>query len=94
MVTKQRIIDELDELPLETLPELQAFIEFLRFKSGRQSDAAASVSRQMQWQNALQAVFGMWADRVDEMGDSVTYVQHIRQGHRLDDWLVQADETD
>ncbi len=35
-VTKAEIIDELDELPPESLPELQAFIEFLRFKSEKE----------------------------------------------------------
>lgn len=94
MVTKQLIIDELDELPPETLPELQAFIEFLRFKSDKQAHAPTAALKQQQWQAALQSTFGMWADRV-EMGDSVTYVQTIRRGHRLDDWLEQdADETD
>ena len=33
MVTKQIIIDELEALPPETLPELKAFMEFLRFKA-------------------------------------------------------------
>lgn len=36
MVTKQLIIDELEALPPESFPELQAFIEFLRFKSEKE----------------------------------------------------------
>lgn len=32
-VTKEDIIDELEQLPPESLSELRAFIEFLRFKS-------------------------------------------------------------
>ena len=33
LLTKKDIINELETLPPETLPELQAFIAFLRFKS-------------------------------------------------------------
>lgn len=37
IITKENIIDELDQLPPESLSELQAFIEFLRFKSEKKS---------------------------------------------------------
>ena len=40
-VTKKEIIEELDALPPETLPELQAFIEFLRFKSEKNTGKIA-----------------------------------------------------
>jgi hypothetical protein len=36
----------------------------------------------------------MWADRHDVEKDGVEYVQTIRRGHRLNDFLEQSDETD
>ena len=36
-VTKEQIIDALDELPPESLREVQKFLEFLRFKSQEQA---------------------------------------------------------
>ena len=36
-ITKEDIIDEIDQLPPESLSELQTFIEFLRFKSKKES---------------------------------------------------------
>ena len=93
-ITKEDIIDKLDQLPPESLSELQAFIEFLRFKSDKHAGEVVEQSRQTMWQLALQATFGMWADREDVAGDGVTYVQRIRRGHRLNDFLEPIDEAD
>ena len=93
-VTKKEIIEELDALPLETFPELQAFIEFLRFKSEKGSGENSAMSRQERWRSALEATSGMWTDRDDVARDGVEYVQTIRRGHRLNDFLEQVDETD
>lgn len=110
-VTKTEIIDELEGLPPESLPELQAFIEFLRFKSEKEpkkliqlgglwkdlppaTEENIAEARREMWQQALAATFGMWADRDDIDGDSVSYVQSIRRGHRLNDMLEQVDEAD
>ena len=93
-VTKKEIIDELDALPPESLPELQAFIEFLRFKQGKHGDGILEQTRQEMWQSALQATYGIWAGRDDVADDGVTYVQNIRQGHRLNDVMGSIDEAD
>jgi hypothetical protein len=82
VVTKNEIIAELDALPPESFSELRAFIEFLRFKRGKYGDWHVEQTRQEMWQTALQATFGMWADRDDVADDGVGYVQDIRQGHR------------
>ena len=86
-VTKKEIIKELDALPPERLTELKEFIEFLRFKSEKRP-------RQETWQTALAATSGMWADRDDVAQDGVEYVQNIRRGHRLNDFVEPVDETD
>lgn len=88
---KEDIIDKLDELSPENLAELQAFIEFLRFKSDKHIVATVEQSGKGGWQSALQATFGMWADRDDVDDDGVSYVQNIRQGHRLNDLLRPTD---
>jgi len=93
-VTKKEIINELNMLPPDVLPELQAFMAFLRFKSEKTSDETISQPRQEMWRSALAATFGMWSDRDDVAGDGVTYVQTIRRGHRLNDLLEQVDEAD
>lgn len=36
-ISKNDIIDKLDQLPPETFPELRAFMEYLQFKSGGQA---------------------------------------------------------
>ena len=110
-ITKEDIIEELDQLPPESLSELQAFIQFLRFKSEKKSpqpirlgglwkdlpplteEDIAQARREM-WLSTLTATFGMWADRSDVEKNSVEYVQNIRRGHRLNDFIDQADETD
>lgn len=92
-VAKKEIIAELNSLPPETLPEIQAFIEFLHFKTDQGSRPIAAAQPD-KWQSALAATFGMWADRDDVEGDGVAYVQRIRRGHRLDDFMSQADEAD
>ena len=94
LMTRKEIIDELNVLPPEVLPELQAFMEFLRYKSERPHDEAVGQTRQEIWRSALEATFGMWSDRDDVAGDGVTYVQNIRRGHRLNDLLEQVDEAD
>ena len=93
-VTKKDIVDRLDKLPPETLPELQTFINFLQFKAKKSPDASVEHSRREMWQAALQSTFGMWAGRDDIANDGVTYVQEIRRGHRLNDLLEPFDETD
>lgn len=93
-VTKKEIKKEVDALPPETLPELQTFIQYLRFKSEHAPDEIVENSGQELWRAALKATFGMWADRDDIAEDSVVYVQHIRRGHRLNDLLEPIDETD
>ena len=93
-ITKKEIIKELDALPPETLPELQAFIEFLRFKSEQTTVESVGKSQSELWRTALEATFGMWADRDDVAGDGVAYVQSLRRGHRLNDLLEQLDEAD
>jgi hypothetical protein len=94
LMTRKEMIDELNVLPPELLPELQAFIEFLRFKSEKTHDQVVGQTRQEMWQAALEATFGMWADRDDIAEDGVIYVQNIRRGHRLNDLLEQIDEAD
>jgi hypothetical protein len=42
---------------------------------------------------ALEATFGMWADRDDLPLDGVDYVTQLRQGHRWDDLGPPVDET-
>jgi hypothetical protein len=92
--TKKDIMDRLDKLPPETLPELQTFITFLQFKAEKLPDAFVKRSRREAWQTALQSTFGIWAGRDDIANDGVTYVQEIRRGHRLNDLLEPLDETD
>ncbi len=94
LITRKEIVDELNILPSEVLPELQVFMEFLRYKSERTHNEAVGQTRQEIWQDALEATFGMWADRDDIAGDGVTYVQTVRRGHRLNDLLEQVDEAD
>ena len=88
-ITKKEIIDDLNVLPPEVLPELHAFMEFLRFKSEKTHDKVAGQTQREMWRSALKATFGMWSDRDDvdrdDMEDGVTYVQNIRRGHRLND---------
>jgi hypothetical protein len=74
-VTKEDIIDKLDVLPPETLPELQTFIEFLRFKSEKGSQQDRDEARREKWQAAIKATFGMWADRHDVEKDGVEGVE-------------------
>ncbi|MCA9996439.1 MAG: hypothetical protein KDE56_11860 [Anaerolineales bacterium] len=94
MVTKQRIIDELEALPSETLPELGAFIEYLQFKSTKQANKPTKKTKHAQWQAALHATFGMWGDQVNDTNDAVTYVQNVRRGHRLNELWNQTNEAD
>ena len=89
-VTKDEIVAELDRLPPEMLPEIQAFIEFLRFKVEK-GERPNDVGQRDKWQSALADTFGMWADRD---GDGVAYVQDMRRGHRLVDFMEQLDEID
>ena len=42
----------------------------------------------------LMETFGMWADRDDLPADGVEYVNNIRQGQRLDELGIMADEID
>ena len=84
-VTKKDIVDKLDKLPPETLPELQTFITFLQFKAEKSLDASVKRSRREMWQAALQSTFGMWAGRNDIANDSVTYAQEIRRNYRQND---------
>ena len=93
-VTKRDIIAELDALPPESFAELQAFIEFLRFRRDKHGDVNDEQTRQEMWQTALQATYGMWTDRNDVADDGVVYVQNIRQGHRLNDLMGPIDEAD
>lgn len=92
--TRKEIMIELEALPPETLPELRAFIEFLRFKSTKDVDEARILSLSERWQAALNATFGLWTDREDVARDGVEYVQAIRRGHRLNDLLEPLDEAD
>ena len=94
LITRKEIIDDLNVLPQEVLPELQAFMEFLRFKSEKLPDEIVGYTRQVLWQAALESTFGMWSDRDDMVGDGVAYVQTVRRGHRLNDLLEQVDEVD
>lgn len=41
-IARQQVIDLIEELPSEALPDLVRFIEFLRFKSGRDDKATAA----------------------------------------------------
>jgi len=92
--TKTQIINELNDLPPEALPELRDFMPFLRFKSTRNNRESGPHSRRETWQTALQATFGLWADRDDIPKDGVLYTQNIRRGHRLDDLMEPPYETD
>ncbi len=87
-LTKNQIIQSLDDLPAESLIELRQFIEFLRFKTRQRPAASAD-----QVQAALMETFGMWADRTDIPADSVEYVNQIRRGQRLEE-LGLFNETD
>ena len=93
LMTRKEIVDELNILPLNVLPELQKFMAFLQFKSKKAESDNAEQSRRDAWNSALEATFGMWADRDDIAHDGVTYVQEIRRGHRLDDFLERTDEN-
>ncbi len=39
-ITRQKVIELIDELPSETLPEVAQFIEFLRFKGVHSNEPA------------------------------------------------------
>lgn len=43
---------------------------------------------------ALEATFGMWADRDDLAADGLDYVTQLRQSRRWDDLEPLVDETD
>ena len=60
-------------MPPETLPELQAFIELLRFRSEEGPDGVIDKTRREMWQSALKVTFGMWMDREDGVQDEVAY---------------------
>ena len=94
LTIRKEIVDELNALPLEVLPELRTFMRFLQFKRAKTHNKSITSSQQMQWQSALETTFGMWADRSDIVVDGVAYVQNIRRGHRLDDFLERVDEAD
>ena len=49
LITKADIIDQLDDLPPETLAELQAFMAYLRFKSGK--DGKQNIQLGGMWQD-------------------------------------------
>jgi hypothetical protein len=98
MVTKEKVVKAIDELPPEQLLEVDRFIEFLQFKArqtprvqGQESD---SDERQEEWRAALAATFGLWADRSDIAPDGIAYVREMRRGHRLHDFWEQIDESD
>ena len=93
LMTRKEIVDELNVLPLNLLPELREFMAFLRFKGGKTADGDGKKARREEWNAALEATFGMWADRDDIATDGVAYVQEIRRGHRLDDFLEQVNEN-
>lgn len=80
LMTRKRIADELNILPLSALSELQEFMAFLRFKSTKIEDDTIH-TRQEAWNTALETTFGMWSDRDDIASDGVDYVQDIRRGH-------------
>ena len=91
---REKLANELNKLPLEVLPELQTFVKFLQFKTQITDNQPVGHDQRNQWLSALEATFGMWADRDDMAGDGVAYVQTIRRGHRLNDFLERIDETD
>jgi hypothetical protein len=110
VVTKEKVVKALDELPPEHLSQVNQFIEFLQFRleqspgerdpygEDRPSVDKASMvdaqARQEMWQAALASTFGMWAGRDDVAQDGVEYVREIRRGHRLNDFLEQVNESD
>jgi hypothetical protein len=100
-VTKEKVVEALDELPPEHLSEVNQFIAFLQFRSeqlppegGQHEKEPSATARQQMWQKALAGTFGMWADRDDIAQDAVEYVREIRCGHRLNGLLEQIDESD
>jgi hypothetical protein len=110
VVTKEKVVEALDELPPEHLSQVNQFIEFLQFRLERSPgergpygedlpsiDKASMVDaqvRQEMWRAALASTFGMWTDRDDITQDGVAYVREMRRGHRLNDFLEQVDESD
>lgn len=93
-VTKEEIMAEVELLPPETLLELRDFIAFLRFRLVRGGPEEHLSVTSRRWQAALDATFGLWVERDDVASDGVAYVQAIRRGHRLSDWLEPVDEAD
>lgn len=110
VVTKEKVVEALNELPPEHLSQVNQFIEFLQFRlerspgeRGQYGEDRPSIDnssmvdaqvRQEMWRAALASTFGMWADRDDIAQDGVEYVREIRRGHRLNDFWEQVDESD
>jgi hypothetical protein len=45
-----------------------------------------------QIRSILSETFGMWSDRTDIASDSITYMDEVRHGHRLNESGIKWDE--
>lgn len=79
--TKHSVLQAIELLPSESLPELQAFIAFLQFKTAQKAPKPRQ-REQEDIRSILEAASGLWLARKDAPIDGVDWVNTVRRSNR------------
>jgi len=67
--TRQQLVEAIDKLPSDSLPELAGFIEYLRFKARSSHRATTKKVRKKSGSEFLMAIAGIGASDEDDISE-------------------------